>query len=144
MMFNRFFALLGVVVFTGCTLSPYGNYAATSPSSNQQMAYATVTQLVKLYPPAQTRFHLRQPTADAFGTRLVQELRVQGYAVHEDATTVDRGEIGVDLRYVVDRPLANALYRITLWIDSQSLSGAFTVATDGKLSPVGAWVYKES
>ncbi|WP_322075541.1 conjugal transfer protein TrbH [Burkholderia cenocepacia] len=152
----------GLVVLAGCsTPGPYGNYAAASLDANRSMADSTVAQLVTLYPPAQTRFNLEQPTVDAYGAALVAALRDKGYSVMEYATQTAQPAVaassasavnvpplssdrpGLDLTYVVDTPESMRLYRVTVQVASKSISRAFVVATDGKLYPAGAWVRKE-
>jgi hypothetical protein len=150
-----------VAGLAGCASSgPYGNYAGTSLDRNQTMAEATVSKLIALYPPAQTRFNLQQPTTDAYGAALVQSMRDKGYALLEYATqgqgraassatpasaaaNAAAATSGLDLRYIVDAPASTNLYRVTVLVGAQSISRAFTVAPDGKLYPAGAWVRKE-
>jgi hypothetical protein len=153
--------VLFLVSLVGCaTSSPYGNYADASLDRNQMMAEATVSKLAALYPPAHTRFKLQQPTTDAYGVALVQAMRDKGYALVEyapqgqgsapssatqasAAASTAIATPGLDLRYVVDAPASNSLYRVTVLVGAQSISRAFTVAPDGKLYPAGAWVRKE-
>jgi hypothetical protein len=145
-----------VAGLAGCaSTGPYGNYADASLDRNQTMVEATVSKLVALYPPAQTRFNLQQPTTDAYGAALVQAMRDKGYALLEyapqgqgsaassAAASATVAAPGLDLRYVVDAPASTNLYRVTVLVGAQSISRAFTVAPDGKLYPAGAWVRKE-
>ena len=107
-----------------------------------------------VYPPANTRFDLQQPTPDQFGTWLLQSLRAKGYALQEGAAApVAQGRTAggdggmaasapavLPLRYVFDR--AADLYRITLLVGDQSLTRAY-LAQNGAVHPAGAWVRKE-
>ena len=80
-----FIALL-LVGLCGCatTQSRYGNFLPpTSAAYNKTMAEDAVKQLLKLYPPASTRFDLQQTTPDNFGMTLVESMRVKGYALLE-------------------------------------------------------------
>ncbi|CAE6823878.1 hypothetical protein R69658_05977 [Paraburkholderia aspalathi] len=155
-----------LVGLAGCaTNAPYGNFAAAPLDLNQKMAAATVAQLVALYPPAQTRFNLKQPTTDAYGASLVDALRAKGYALLEFApqgagqggpqgaasasapqaasqpvAAAEPG--GLDLRYIVDAPAATNLYRVTVLVGQESISRAF-VSQNGTVVPAGAWVRKE-
>jgi hypothetical protein len=83
----RQFALsaLLVMALAGCaSTAPYGNFATEPPAGLEERIVAdTVKQLVTLYPPARTRFHLGQPTPDAYGSALVEALRARGYALVE-------------------------------------------------------------
>jgi hypothetical protein len=83
----RQFALsaLLVMALAGCaSTAPYGNFATEPPAGlEERIAADTVKQLVTLYPPARTRFHLGQPTPDAYGSALVEALRAKGYALVE-------------------------------------------------------------
>jgi hypothetical protein len=70
----------------GCaSTEPYGNFlGANAPAAlNERLAADTVKQLTVLYPPASTRFDLGQPTPDAYGSALVESLRIKGYAILE-------------------------------------------------------------
>jgi len=153
--------VIGLIGLVGCsTIGPYGNYAAASLDVNKTMADATMTQLAALYPPAHTRFNLKQPITDAYGTALVTALRGKGYSLMEfspqaksassaltlaaaSAPATTATTPGFDLRYVVDAPESMSLYRVTVQVGAQSISRAFVVATNGKLYPAGAWVRKE-
>ncbi|HIF4305224.1 TPA: lipoprotein [Salmonella enterica subsp. enterica serovar Infantis] len=147
----------------GCATSQYGSFVKSSPAVfDQKMATDTVTQLVKLYPPATTRLELQQATPDTFGIALVNNLRAQGYAVMEykpvaasatpaSATAVDGKSAvqpaqstlpGYPLRYVLDQFSGTNMYRVTVLVGSQSLTRAYTAQNDTVL-PAGAWVRKE-
>ncbi len=145
-------AVLAVFI-TGCaTSSDFGNYASASKDSNQKMAEATTAKLVALYPPAQTRLKLLQPSADAYGSALVQGMRDKGYSIQEytssdsasKATSAEAlpGSSDLGLRYIVDAPASTNLYRVTVFVGTQSISRAF-LAQDGKLHAAGVWVRKE-
>ncbi len=145
----------------GCASDPvtvnYGNYAQVAiPSDGKSMADDMAKKLVTLYPPARTRFNLRQATPDAFGASLVAALRTKGYALAEfkaDAGTgapvktlpavAKAGQVGdVSLAYVVDQPLDSGLYRVTVVVNSQSLTRLYS-AKDGAIAPAGYWIRKE-
>ena len=156
-----FLALLGLV---GCATAPtpmsYGNFAASRIGFDEKMAADTVKQLMVLYPPATTQFNLRQATPDAFGVSLLSGLRDNGYAVSEvtldepaqqaranNPPTQQRAAgpqqpTGLDLRYVLDQPVALNLYRVTLLVGNQSLTRAY-VEQDNALQPAGSWVRRE-
>jgi hypothetical protein len=78
-------AALLAMALAGCaSTAPYGNFATHPPAGlEERIAADTVKQLVTLYPPARTRFHLGQPTPDAYGSALVEALRAKGYALVE-------------------------------------------------------------
>jgi type IV secretion system protein TrbH len=142
---------------TGCgstTSYEYGNFVAPSApvNLNETIVGDTVKQLIMLYPPASTRFDFGQPTTDAYGTKLVQSLRLNGYALSEFVPaaaangTNHEGTVsassGLSLRYIVDAPDGLNLYRVTLMIGSQSLSRAYLVQNQ-TVSPAGAWARRE-
>ena len=155
-----------LVGLAGCTTNAlYGNFAGAPLDLNQKLADATVSQLVALYPPAQTRFNLKQPTTDAYGASLVDSLRAKGYALLELAPQVAgqggpqaaasaaapqaasqpvaAGEPGgLDLRYIVDAPPTTNLYRVTVLVGQESISRAF-VLQNGAVVPAGAWAHKK-
>ncbi|EPE6923662.1 conjugal transfer protein TrbH [Escherichia coli] len=145
----------------GCATSKYGSFVHDAPAAyNQTIATDAVKQLVKLYPPAQTRLELQQATPDPFGIALVTDLRAQGYAVMEykpdgnaaaapaaassaaakPATPQTQG--GYPLRYVLDQFSDSNLYRLTIMVGSQSLTRAY-LAQNNTMVPAGAWVRKE-
>ena len=136
----------------GCaSIEPYGNFlGANAPATlNEKLAADTVKQLTVLYPPASTRFDLGQPTPDAYGSALVESLRIKGYAILEfepdEAASADNPNpagAGLRLRYVLDAPASTNLYRVTVMVGAQSLSRAY-VAQNDTVAPAGAWVRKE-
>jgi hypothetical protein len=106
----------------------------------------TVKQLVALYPPARTRFHLGQPTPDAYGSALVEALRARGYALVEfkPGTAPQAGSAeaaaatapGLNLHYLLDTAASPNLYRITVMVGQQSLSRAYWRRTTAWRRPV--------
>ena len=149
--------LLCVLGLAGCATppAPYGNFIGQAPAAyDRTIAEDSVRQLAAVYPPAATRFEVRQATSDAFGRLLMATLRAKGYAVRESGAspiaqgTAARGETGataatgpaVPLQYVLDRPAG--LVRVTLMIGDQSLTRAY-LAQNEALRPAGAWVRKE-
>jgi hypothetical protein len=140
------FAALFLSGLSGCAAvgSPYGNFLREPSIAHERtIADDAVKQLVALYPPAMTRFDLRQETPDAFGTVLLASLRANGYAVSEfKAAPSEPKTSGFSLRYVLDQPDDLRLYRLTLWIDDKPLSRVY-LAQDGSARPAGVWVRKE-
>jgi hypothetical protein len=134
-----------LINMTGCMITPYGNYASAQPNFNRAMAEDTTNQLVSLYPPAHTRFNIKQSITDGFGTALIQSLRLKGYAIHEENQTQTQCSqaIGIDLGYLIDVPSGTNLYRVTVTIGQQSLSQVYRPAQDGKVYAAGSWVRKE-
>lgn len=153
-----------VLVVSGCASdAPYGYFvgAQVPMSVPERLADDTVKQMEALYPPARTQLALRHATNDPYGTRLVEALRLKGYALSDfhptpawyspvppgGATPGFNGPRPVDslaipLRYILDGPSDDHLYRITILIGSQILSRAYAAHSSG-VSPVGAWVRKE-
>lgn len=125
----------------------------------ERLAQDTVTRMEDLYPPAHTRLALTHPATDAYGLALIEALRQKGYGVLEARVTtrttpstradmqtpvepaVNQDE-GIPLRYVVDGPFEPRLYRLTVFIGSQSLSRVYRL-DDQVLAQAGAWVRKE-
>jgi hypothetical protein len=154
--------VLIVAALAGCasssTPAPYGNFihgareAATADEGT--MADDVARKLAATYPPARTRFTLQQATPDAFGSSLVAQLRKKGYAMAEfrqnasdgrpraKAATTNDVPADLALAYIVDQPLEEPLYRVTVIVDSQTLSRLYS-AKAGALSPAGAWIRKE-
>lgn len=156
----------------GCaTTKPYGNFVAASVTLDPQpLAAQAVGQLAALWPPARTRFELKQPTPDAFGVALVGKLRTAGYAVLEagptkpsaaggaaqerrregapeesqdgEAAAGTPAPVALPLRYVLDRDADSGLYRLTLWVGSQSITRPY-LEQDRTLMAAGYWTRKE-
>ncbi|WP_028389217.1 hypothetical protein [Legionella fairfieldensis] len=140
--------LISCLNLIGC-VTQYGNYASTSNLFNKTMANDAVSQLIRLYPPAHTRFTLKQPIKDSFGLSLVSLLRTKGYSVVEVTTRplnntliIPTASSGIDLFYLVDSPIKNRLYRVTLMVGQQSLSRPYLVHNN-QLVASGYWVRKE-
>lgn len=134
----------------GCASGPppalYGNFVKVAvPANDKMMAHDAAKKMAALYPPARTRINLQQATPDAFGTTLVAALRTKGYALAEiknaQATAPHQAD-ELAVAYVVDQPLEASLYRVTLLINSQSLSRLYQVK-DGAIAPAGYWIRKE-
>ena len=149
------FMLAGCAAMPGATPQDklYGNHAAAPVALDQKVAGDAIRQLVTLYPPASTRFNLVQPTPDTFGTALVTGLREKGFGLMESqastgstmaaaANGTGTGTGGLELRYLLDRPGAGDLYRLTLAIGTQRLSRPYMIQ-NGSAYAAGAWVRKE-
>ncbi|ATH80268.1 conjugal transfer protein TrbH [Pseudomonas sp. KHPS1] len=141
-------ALFACLWLAACANSPYGNFAEHStPAINQQLASATVRQLVILHPPAKTRLHIAQETTDGYGIALVRSLRASGYSLQEfnpraavEKTTKTAPPLQIN--YIVDAPGDGNLYRVTLLVGHEILSRAYTIQND-RLLAAGVWVRKE-
>lgn len=133
----------------------YGNFVAVPTQLDEQvMADDVARKMAVLYPPARSSIAMRQATPDVFGTTLTASLRGQGYALAEfdsGSRSTNQGKNALaqrsatgDLKvaYVVDQPLSTDLYRVTVFINDQSLS-RFYQSKGGSLVPAGCWVRKE-
>ena len=160
---RRLFLVLSVgLLLAGClSPSPYGYLVdgTVPPQMPERLAQDTVTRMEALYPPAHTRLALTHPATDAYGVALIEALRRKGYGVMESRantrttlTTRDdkpspvepvvNKQEGIPFRYVVDGPFEPRLYRITVFIGSQSLSRAYRM-DQHVFAQAGAWVRKE-
>ncbi|MDX2481724.1 MAG: conjugal transfer protein TrbH [Desulfuromusa sp.] len=138
------FIALIVLVLAGCAanMTPYGNFANGTEAVNQNIAADAVNQIVSIYPPANTRLELRQPTPDTFGIDLVRGLREQGYALLEfNPEDQQPDPDGQPLHYVLDKVDLN-LYRLTILVGSQSITRPY-LDKNGSIVPAGCWVHKE-
>jgi hypothetical protein len=141
-------ALLAAVA--GCAAGPKpdsaGNFATASAAIDSKMADGAAKKLATLYPPALTRFGLQHAADDHFGTSFVTTLREQGYALQENKPMsnpdADDRAASRELSWVFDQPAETGLYRVTITIDTQSLSRVY-LAKDGSVAPAGYWVRKE-
>lgn len=150
------------LLIAGCVSpAPYGylvKEAVPSPLL-ERLAQETVTRMEDLYPPAHTRLALTHPATDAYGLALIEALRQKGYGVMESRVTrgttqstraemqtpgepVVNQDEGIPLRYVVDGPFEPRLYRLTVFIGSQSLSRVYRL-DEQTMAQAGAWVRKE-
>ncbi|WP_426107820.1 conjugal transfer protein TrbH [Massilia sp. TSP1-1-2] len=142
--------ILLVAGLAGCAAirapAKYGSFVkAPVASDDKAIADDVVKKLAALYPPAKTRFNLQHATPDAFGINMVSEMRTKGYAVAElkpgaRPPALAAGE--QSLAYVIDQPLEAGLYRVTVLVNSQTLSRVYQSA-GGAVVPAGAWVRKE-
>lgn len=160
---RRLSLVLGVgFVLAGClSSSPYGYLVkgAVPPQMPERLAQDTVTRMEALYPPAHTRLALTHPATDAYGAALIGALRRKGYGVMEsrvntrmNPSTRDDMPVAVPpavshkegqpFGYVVDGPFEPRLYRVTVFIGSQSLSRAYRM-DEQMITQAGAWVRKE-
>ena len=138
--------LFGLILLSlaGCaTPQIYGNFANNPAMIDQAMAEDALKKVVTLYPPARTRFDLKQPATDPFGAALVQGLREQGYALSEyNPQAASMTEADLPLRYLLDRAGTSNLYRLTILVGDQSIARPYT-KQQGALVPAGYWAHKE-
>lgn len=153
---NALFALLVALCASGCATSRYGNYSAALPTYDKAMAADTVTHLVKLYPPAQTRWNIGQQADDTYGVALITALRMRGYSVSEYSPETYQDvkpgsefplastHSGIELRYIVDS-LAPAvpLYRVTVLLGQKTISRAYMPQQSGTVTAAGSWARME-
>lgn len=156
-MYTRGLSVLLIFVLTSCvkTIAPYGNFAGNPVALDEKIARDTLKQMVAIYPPAKTRFDLKQVISDtdAFGAALVNGLRNKGYAVFElkqgqkksnnaAIREQSKGGTGIELSYLLDRHNMSDMYHILVMVGNRSLSRAYIVEK-GAIFPAGAWVMKE-
>lgn len=160
---RRWSLVLGVgLVLAGClSPSPYGYLVSGTvpPQMPERLAQDTVTRMEVLYPPAQTRLALTHPATDPYGVALIEALRRKGYGVMESRANTRMNpstrddmpravqpavshDVGLPFGYVIDGPFEPRLYRVTVFIGSQSLSRAYRM-DQHVLAQAGAWVRKE-
>ncbi len=150
------------LLLAGCVSSaPYGYLVngAVPVQMPERLAQDTVTRMEALYPPAHTRLALTHPATDPYGLTLIEALRRKGYGVMENRVNTRMNsstrddmpiavqpavsrEAGLPFGYVVDGPFEPRLYRVTLFIGSQSLSRAYLM-DEQAIAQAGAWVRKE-
>ena len=160
---QRLSVVLGIgLLLAGClSPSPYGYLVSGTvpPQMPERLAQDTVTRMEALYPPAHTRLSLTHPATDAYGMALIEALRRKGYGVMEyrvntrmNPSTRDDMPVavqpvvshkdGLPFGYVVDGPFESRLYRVTVFIGSQSLSRVYHM-DQHVFAQAGAWVRKE-
>jgi hypothetical protein len=159
-MAKRMLLCLMLAALGGCqTMSPAQSSAGaagmTAPAEGKAIALDVVKKLVVLYPPARTRFDLRQTASDNFGRALVEQMRSKGYAIEEykpasalkppqlQAATGTNGAAPVtSFAYFIDQAGDSGIYRVTLTIDRHTLIRAYQAGAGG-VSPASYWVRKE-
>ena len=149
-----FILMLVLLLLNGCASQPYGNFIQ-NPSivTSKIMADDVTAQIVRLYPAANTQFNLRHVVNDPFGHALIENLRLEGFAVQEALQhSIQQKSFaapnqpdtepqkGFTLSYIVDQ--SSDLYHVKLMIDDMRLSRAFSVQGDS-IHPAGLWVRKE-
>ncbi|MBS0299780.1 MAG: conjugal transfer protein TrbH [Proteobacteria bacterium] len=148
---NPVFILMSVLLLlNGCATQPYGSFIQ-NPSTlySKVMADDATAQIVRLYSAANTQFNLRHAANDPFGNALIDNLRLEGFAVQEAIqqpifTAPQQPDIdpqkGLSLSYVIDQ--SGDLYHVKLMIGDMRLSRAFIAQADS-IHPAGLWVRKE-
>ena len=149
-----FILMLVLLLLNGCATQPYGSFIQ-NPSivTSKVMADDVAAQIVRLYPAANTQFNLRHVVNDPFGNALIENLRLEGFAVQEALQQSIQQQIfaapnqpdtesqkGLALSYIIDQ--SGDLYHVKLMIDDMRLSRAFNVQGDS-INPAGLWVRKE-
>ena len=149
-----FILMLVLLLLNGCATQPYGNFIQ-NPSTiySKVMADDVTAQMVRLYSAANTQFNLRHVVNDPFGHALIENLRLEGFAVQEATQQSIQQQIfaapnqpdtesqkGLALSYIVVQ--SGDLYHVKLMIDDMRLSRAFAVQGDS-IHPAGFWVRKE-
>lgn len=145
-----FILTLVLLLLNGCSTQPYGNFIQNpSTTYSKVMADDVTAQIVRLYPAANTQLNLRHVAIDPFGKALIDNLRLEGFAVqeviqqpifavqHQPDTEPQKG---LALSYIIDQ--SGDLYHVKLMIDDMRLSRAFSVQADS-IHPAGLWVRKE-
>lgn len=137
------FTLLGL---QGCTTPKYGNLTSHAPYDvNIVMVNDAVQRLKSLYPPASTQLNIGQPIAknDSFGGNLIANLRNKGYAVQEYREKQPQTTDGLKLRYFIDTPSNQNIYRIQLMVGTDTLTRAYITGSNNTLVPAGSWARME-
>jgi len=138
-----------LIFLSGCT-SAYmtrGDLTGNSEETNTWLANNAISQLTEIYPPASTKFNIKQVSTDYFGLALAKGLREQGYAVNEFSTK-DNNERnrGISLEYVIDSIKGGEgeerLYHLTLMIGKKVMTRPYLLKNKGMV-PAGYWVNKE-
>lgn len=158
-----------LLLLGGCVMTqPYGSFIQNpSPAFSRYskvMADDVTGQIGRLYPAGSTQFAMQHPASDPFGQALLDNLRMQGYAVqemvkqdnpllavvlsqkideadeHAQRTTQAEARPGLALRYLIDR--SDDLYHVSILIEDLKLTRAFVVHS-GQIEPAGSWVRRQ-
>lgn len=129
--------MLAVALLASCTNMRYGNFTQISQSKDAYLAADAVTQLTRVYPPAQNTFCVGHAVKDNFGSNLIQNLRKKGYGINENQCA----RYIANFFYILDE-LKPQKYRVSLFVGSQTLSRMYAKSQE-KIFPVSAWTHKE-
>jgi len=150
-------ALVAVLVLSlcaGCVKEKppaHGNLAGVNSADLVQDA---VFIMFETYPPAQTRLALVQPADDDFGVRLVEALRLHGYAVAEYVEPEKKGwgapktvkkPDGLAFAYLIDGTGVENEIRVNIHVGGESLSRLYEVSGEVKEAqyvPQGFWSHR--
>lgn len=139
--------IVTLATVSGCTATRESSITQAPVALTQIIAQDSAKQLAALYPPARTRLELKQSSTDVFGRSLVDSLRQKGYSLAEAGTneqhSTTKAASEVPLTYVMDNPIKNSLYRVSIRVGGQSISRAY-ILKNGQLNPVGFWVNQEA
>ncbi|KTD38608.1 conjugal transfer protein TrbH [Legionella nautarum] len=136
-MMKNLVLVLMLLSLSACTSMRYGNVSQMSEKSTEFIVKESLIRLVSLYPPAKTKLAIVRPR-DNFGLKLIKALRQSGYSVSEGSNA--KGAI--NFFYVMDAPIQNKLYRVTLYLGSKTLTRAYSIKK-GTLRPLGLWTRQE-
>ncbi|WP_367607885.1 conjugal transfer protein TrbH [Legionella sp. W05-934-2] len=135
---KKLMIMIIALMLSSCTTLQYGNFTPNQQSKDSYLAKDAVSQINCLYPAARNTFCLRQRVRDAFGIALIEGLRKKGYGIKENVCTRNKA----NFFYVVDETKPNKVYRVSLYIGSQTLTRAYSV--NGKTPiPITPWSFKE-
>ncbi|MFO3582132.1 conjugal transfer protein TrbH [Legionella pneumophila serogroup 1] len=126
------------VVLCSCASHRYGNFTQGVPGKETYLAQDAVSQMARVYPPAQHTLCLSQKVTDGFGRALIQGLRQKGYGVIETSCSKQKA----NFFYVLDELQTPNLYRITLFVNQQILSRLY-LRTPKHFGPASPWTHKE-
>ncbi|CAE6506730.1 Conjugal transfer TrbH family protein [Nitrosomonas nitrosa] len=158
-----------LLLLGACTMTqPYGSFIQNPLQAfshySKVMADDVTDQIGRLYPAASTQFAMQHPASDPFGQALIDNLRMQGYAVqetvkqdnpllavvlskpideadeHAQQITQLEARPGLALRYIIDR--SDDLYHVSILIEDLKLTRAFVVHS-GQIEPAGLWVRRQ-
>lgn len=142
----KHFLIVGLfMALTGCAAQQQtGSFVPNWPYS-QSVADDTIKQMGILFPPASTRLEFAQvEKRDSYGKALISGLRTAGYAVAEVPAASRPGAGAGRIEYVLDQPEGTNIYRLVLKIGpSATLTRPYVVATNDRLYPAGAWLFRE-
>jgi hypothetical protein len=72
-----------------CKPTVWQFYSKSFNTTSKVMADDVTAQIVRLYPAANTQFNLRHEVNDPFGKALIENLRLEGFAVQEATSAIN-------------------------------------------------------
>ena len=148
-MFKKIVFASLLVTLNGCAMQQTRSIPVVAETAlSQGAATDVISQMVGMFPPAQTRLLVIRSADDAFGHALLSGLRARGYAVEESTrghkpTRIKSDETdGLVFDYDIDQLTGSNFYQVLVKIGRTELSRAYVISGQTAYAG-GQWVRRE-